>query len=322
MARREDAADATAVTEADIDNMTDEELEAALAAEADEPAPEPAPEPEPEAKPEDEEQANAADEGGDADDVGENDGEKSETVPHGQFHRERERRKAAEVERDRALQRMDAMLKVVGGRQQAEQPQEEQQPPPSLHEQPVEFIQGLADRVNQIDQREQYKQAVTQYVGASEMDMQQYAQENPDAVNAYKYLESAYKHQLAEAGITDPAAQAQRIAHEQAQVTYWALQRGIRPAHQFEMLARSYGYQPTPVEPQPDPKKVAEEIDQKEATKAAARSMKDTGAPVDTGLPSAEAVTHMTDAEFDVLLKKFNGDFDALEAAIVGLDQV
>ena len=320
MARRPSkAADETAAP--DIDSMTDEELEAAMAAE--EAGSEPAAEEQP---PEQEAEASEESEEAGDDDKGADDKEE-DFVPHGRFHQANERRKAAEERAERLERRMEALLASIGkGDKEAPQAQEERDDPPSLEEDPAGYIQWQSRQIAKLNdaiwqnQRVGEERSQTQtLLQQSNHDMQAYATEHPEAQEAYAFLAERGKQMLAEQGIYDPAKQAAELDAWQVRIAQNAQQIGIRPAAMLMTLARENGWQPpAPKQAAPDPKKAAEDIDRKEATKAAARSMRETGAAVDTGMPTAEQIDQMDDAEFKALLKKFGGDPDRLEAALTG----
>lgn len=328
MARRPNkAADETAAP--DIDSMTDEELEAAMAAE--EAGSEPEAEEQAEAEAEEqppEQEAEASEESEEAgdDDKGADDKEE-DFVPHGRFHQANERRKAAEERAERLERRMEALLASIGkGDKEAPQAQEERDDPPSLEEDPAGYIQWQSRQIAKLNDAIQQNQRVGEersqtqtLLQQSNHDMQAYVTEHPEAQGAYAFLAERGKQMLAEQGIYDPAKQAAELDAWQVRIAQNAQQIGIRPAAMLMTLARENGWQPpAPKQAAPDPKKAAEDIDRKEATKAAARSMRDTGAAVDTGMPTAEQIDQMDDAEFKALLKKFGGDPDRLEAALTG----
>lgn len=305
--------------------MTDEELEAALAAEEAADAREEAPTEDPEKAAEDA-AAQETVEGKDADAEAEN--AEPDTVPHQRFHHERERRKQEQERADRLERRLEALLTTVGRKQpEAEPAQQEQDAPPNLDEDPGAYIQwqqrqieALSQRVNQSQQASEQQRLADQLYHDSSQDMARMAQERPEAQEAFDYLSQGLRQYLADNGVTDRRQQDAEIYARQVNLAYQARQQGVRPGEYLLFLAGQYGWKPSAARAataQPDPKAVADQIDREEATRAAARSMKDTGATVDTGAVTAEQIDKMSDKEFEALLKKFGGDLDAMEAALL-----
>lgn len=325
MARRPSkAADTPAATNDDPDNMTDDELEAALAAEANPPAEEDesAAEPEAEAPEASEDQPEEA---AKADDESDDDGE-PDMVPHGRLHHERERRKRSEERAERLEQRLEEILKTIGKK---EEPKAEERPqtPPSLADDPAAYIEWQTEEIQrlrgEVEQTTQATQAQTQardILQSSTSDMQAYAAERPEAKDAYTYLADRGREILAEQGVRDPMQQAHRLNEWQVNIATQAQNLGMRPAALLMAMAQENGWKPAAPAAAPDKAREAiEAIDKQEAAKAAARSMKDSGAAVETGLPDPAQVADMSDDEFQALLKKFGGDFDRMEAALNGI---
>jgi hypothetical protein len=179
--------------------------------------------------------------------------EQRKTVPHGAFHEERERRKAAEAEiaklrEERA--RFDERLKVI---QELQRPKEEEPDlGPDPETDPVGAINWLRQqraqgaelmRRQQVEHEEaQRQQAVrTHLIETYQADANQFRQTNPDFGDAYQHLLTSRQQELAAIGYT-PAEIHAAIQEDELAIAHRALTNGKSPSEVIYRLAKQRGY--------------------------------------------------------------------------------
>ncbi len=262
---------------------------------------------------------------------------KSETVPFKTFDRVRHRAKEFETERQAALTRaeqaearantaMQRLTEIMAASKPAEQPKEEPPPPPSIDDDPLAFVQYTAKQIEELkaqiaqkDQTTQAERTAQDMIQASAADLEEYGKAVPEGSQAANWLWGWGIHQLNQKspGI-DQAAIQQSMNSWQVQITQQARQMGVRPARLMHMMALDRGFQPEPAKevPPKDPAtgkfvKAAAEMDKREATKAAAKSLGGSGGPSDGGEVTAEMIVGFNEAEY-AAWKKANGGEQAL----------
>jgi hypothetical protein len=284
------AADADAEAPQEEESAADEPK----AAETDEPAPEPT-----EAKTDEE----------DGDD--EPEGKKSETVPHGQYHRERERRKAAEAERqqladnyNKLLERTQQLLEVQRA-PEADAEAEDAAPP---RDDPVAAINWLVEKyqkgeisraeAEQAAEQQRQWQDFGQRVKAGE---EAFRQQAPDFDDAIRFAQDSRDRELQVLyPLSTPQDRYQYIQQEWQHLAQQSLQAGRNPAEQVYEFAKLRGYsapQPDP-EPANDPDPVAKIAAREDARKASMSLGKAGGGVASTGAVSPEQLLDMSDEEF------------------------
>lgn len=326
-----DSKQQTPVSADDIDNMSDEEfanfnLPADEAGSDDGATADPSPpaekEPEPRA------QDDAKPEEGD-------DRPKSETVPHGQFHRERERRKAAEQQAEIATQRLTELLQASAAQREQPAAQQAQLQPdiPDQNEDPFGYMiaqtDRLTSRLEEIDtarkhdveqQRAQANDARLWH--ASEADLSAYAAENPSAGAAYEFLAEEGRKHLRAQGVYNDQDISNSLARWQVQLAAHAENLGVRPSRLVMMMAQERGWQAgeagKPAAPSSATEKYraeAEKIAKQEQARNASLSLSGEGGEANTGMPTAQEIIDMSDEDY----AKFKAKYGE-EAARTGLE--
>lgn len=312
-------------TEIDVDTLDDAqvaELQGKMMNEAETPAPtEPEKAAEPAetaeaAKPEGEEGADTADVDDDAD-------PKTETVPHGRFHREMQRRKQAEqraqeIERNYSVltERMTQIMAL----QQPQQAQPDQQAQPSGPPKgdPVALLEWLAERAVQQEQAnvqyaEQNRQQAEhqQLTTRLEQVEQSFRTATPDYDEALSFIAESRDRELQIAYPLSTAEQRQAyIVNEWRGMTAANMEAGRNPAQQIYELAKARGYAKKAPEPPPQAEtpSAASQVADREAARLASMSLGAAGGGVaNTGQVSPEQLLDMSDAEFEAYKKKHGG---------------
>lgn len=237
----------------------------------------------------------------------EEDGPKSETVPHGQFHRERERRKQAEL---RASELEERFTKLAGRVAELTAPKEQpveaakaDEPDPTN---PLEQINWLVKEVREgrMSREEASKQAkeegerqvFAQNVKAVE---DQFKASTPDYEQALQFAAKSRDQELALMYPQMTAEQRQQfVLQEWNGVTRNAVATGQNPAEMVYKFAQMRGYQKASPEPAPQSDPVKEIAEREETRKAAMSLGKSGGGVTQTGAISPEQLLDMDDAEF------------------------
>lgn len=302
----------------DIDAMSDADFAAFKEEMAREPAkPDPEPKPEPQDRPAPEQDDDGDDNQGD-DDAPLAAKDKPETVPHGQFHRERERRKQLEQQFTEAQrryelleQRTNAMLQMMASGQQGQQPQEPQPDPvPDRLGDPLGYMEYMDRRLQQFEQgqrqqteaqqrQQQEQRLIAEVTSRAGSDFQQAVQEDPAYQEAYEFMfRAAVQEKMAVEGL--PEQHAIQVVRQQELGLYaQALQAGRRPSAVIRALAQARGWQPkAPEQGKPDIEQAAAKIERLNQTKDAAKSLSGAGSEARTGIPTPDDLVNMTDDEF------------------------
>lgn len=211
------------------------------------------------------------DEEGDDDDADdENGSQRSQYVPHGQFHKERSRRHAAETEAAelkvkmaRAEERLAILNEFMqgGGQQQngqGGQPNGQQQAKSAWDEADIDPTEDFEAAMLQLRRRQQEDRAARdewqQKSDARSQEGQQaqayvqsavaYARQNPTFAGAYRHLMQTYHQELQAYGMTDQAERNNHIRQEEKKLAKFALENGQNPAEVIMSLAQARGFAP------------------------------------------------------------------------------
>jgi hypothetical protein len=234
---------------------------------------------------------------------------KSETVPHGQFHRERERRKEAErlkAESDERFAKLAARVaELTAVKEEPKADAEKDDLPDEAN--PLEQIAWLVKEVREgrMSREEAQKQA------REEGERHEYAQRIKAVEDQFKATTPDYDAALQFAAqsrdeelqlmypLSTPEQRQQFVLREWGQITQQALQAGFNPAERAYQFAVKRGYRKAEPEPTVESKTAVEEISEREETRKAALSLGKTGGGVtQTGAISPEQLLDMTDDEF------------------------
>lgn len=252
---------------------------------------------------------------------------KSETVPHGQFHRERERRKEAERLRAEADERFTKLAARVAELTAVQaKPADELAKTDDLPDEanPLEQIAWLVKEVREgrMSREEAQKQA------REEGERHEYAQRVKAVEDDFKTRQPDYDEALQFAAksrdeelqlmypLSTPEQRQQFVLREWGQITQQALQAGINPAERAYQFAVKRGYRKAEPEPTVESKTVVDEITEREETRKAALSLGKTGGGVtQTGAISPEQLLDMSDDEFAAYKAKHGSVARAFAAA-------
>lgn len=180
-------------------------------------------------------------------------------VPHGAFHRERERRKSAETElqqmreqRARADERLAVLNEIIGASEVPQgRPQQQQAvEPPDPETDIFGYVKWQKDEIERlkneqrsfVQQQEQYRIAQdTQHYYKN--DALNYMKSTPDFPDAYAYIAQSYTQELRAKGFSDEQIQA-NLQAEEAQIAYNAMQQRKSAAQVIYDMAKARGYTP------------------------------------------------------------------------------
>jgi len=243
--------------------------------------------------------------------------EEPKHVPVAEVIRQRERRQAAEKERDQVradyakLQGRLDMLEQLA-RQTTQTPTTEI---PDVNVDPVGHFKARAEQQEkeiaevrsfrqQFEQRQQQQntvQQIAQTVSAQEMA---FRKEHADYDEAVNYIREVRGRQLAALGITDPAMQAQHIQNDVFQIANAALQNKGNAAQVAYELAKASGWSPKAKEAEKAPEPTADEI---KVTMAAKGQQQGSSIGQVRGAAPAKidlaALANMSNEEFDAATK-------------------
>lgn len=273
------------------------------------------------------EQKDTADEGTeDAESAQDDEKSKSETVPHGQFHRERLRRQEAEREKAELIDRLrlmeertNAVLAAMGqnrpGNQNDSAEQAGQIPDPG--DDPVAAVARLVQRENEREARDAQarQQTEAQQRQAQELqatidraarEFQASAEDDPSIRDAYQYTLDSFAKEYQGYGLTGAALQQQIAQTEQGYITY-AAQNRIDVADLIRNIASARGWAAKVAVQQAS---ISE--DAKAHAREASRSLGTSGGSVaNTGAMTLQDLSSMSEKEFSAYLDKYG--YDAVE---------
>lgn len=266
---------------------------------------------------------------------------KSETVPHAVFHRNNERRKAAEAEtvKERtAREKIEQQNTILSQRftelleASKSVPQQEDRPAitapgeePDPEADPYGWINWRAqkDRYDSHQQETQRTQQTEQQLAVQHVlqtaarGVQEFTATTPDYQTARLFVWNQRGPELMELGYSQEQAIAM-LEQDELRIADGALRSGKNPAEVMYKLAKIRGYIPPTGD---DPaatngttpprgadgkfQAAAAEMDKREATKAAAKSLGGSGGPADTGEITPQVVADMSNEEFAAFKKKY-----------------
>lgn len=313
--------------EPDIDGMDDNAF-AALKTEMRKGASEPSPEAKPDkAAQEPPKTQNAAPEPDLAAADDENPDPKAETVPHGQFHRERERRKAAEAERQtiadnyaKLLERTNQLLEVSRPAPEPQQPEIPQwaQDPMGAGQWTQAELLAVKERLAKEDaaraEAEQTRAAERAFNAKVDGHVRAFVAKTPDYPAAFQFAAISRDQELA---LAYPfMTEQQRYEHLQAEykaMFHGHMEAGNNPAEKLYEFAKLRGYKPGGA--QAETKNPAAELARQEELRLASQSLgKGGGAVADTGRITPEQLVEMSDEEFAAYKKKHGSVAHAFRA--------
>lgn len=243
-------------------------------------------------------------------------------VPHGAFHKERERRKSLESELGQTRERMaraDERLAVLneiiagGDGQGAAQRQPEETPPPDPEQDIFGYVKWLSERNARLEQQQaalaqqrEQERVATEIQSFYRNDAVSFLQKQPDFADAYRHVASSYASELVAQGYTEAQVQ-QILMNEEARIAYQARQAGQSPSEIIYRMAQARGY--VPKGSQPAAAKTSEASDA--AAKLAAiqkgqratQTLSGAGGQSGDGL-TLEALANMSDEEFAAMETK------------------
>jgi hypothetical protein len=270
---------------------------------------------------------------------------KSETVPHGQFHRVNERRKAAEAEtakertaREQAESRANTAMQRMAELLEASKPPapevKEQEPDlgPDPDEDPIGALKWAREqKAQEFEQRKQFEAQQVQraqherVVNAQSERFRSVQAEHPVLTEAYQSLLNSWGHELSLQGFKGRDVQA-RVNQLETQWAAWAHQHNQPIEDVIWNLAQSRGFRMKEPDADPSPEAAATgadaaatpqrdangkfvaasaAMDKREATKAAAKSLGGSGGPADTGELTPQMIADMSNEDFAAFKKKF-----------------
>ncbi len=244
-------------------------------------------------------------------------------VPHAALHKERERRKATEVELTttrekyaRVDERLALLNDIIGqsegktpnGQQPA--PQDEVAPDPETdifayvkwQAKQIEKLHGqLTGTTESISKQRAEETFRSSYVN----DAQTFMKATPDFQDAYQHLVKGRDAELAAMGMSDPAKRADIVAKEERALAAQALQEKRSPSQVLYNLARARGYTAKPTQQQPDAN--AQRVQQiARGQREAGASLSNAGGSSGDGNLTAESLSNMSDADFSATMNRLS----------------
>jgi hypothetical protein len=255
------------------------------------------------------------------DDEAKADKPKPDTVPHAKFNQANERRKQAEAERDKAVQRLRELLELQQQPREAAKPVEV----PKVTEDPVKALDWTTGKVaaweeqqvNEARARQEQEQQEAIYTQAEQAIapvLQAEAAEDPSIVEAYNYLRNSMGRELMRMGYSEPEA-VQQLNMIERQHTLFMAANQLDPGEYLKGLAGDRGWAPKPAEqvqqPAEQPNPVAKIAEREEVRKASLSLGKTGGGVANTGAVTPEQLLDMSDAEFEAFKKQHGGSVAA-----------
>ena len=236
-------------------------------------------------------------------------------VPHGAFHRERERRKATEAELMSARERMaraDERLAVLNdilsaSESPTQEKKPEEAPPPDPETDIFGYVKWQAQKIQELEesrkaettQREQARLA-SEVQNYYRNDAMAFMKEQPDFADAYNHVAQSFASELRAKGLNDEQIQ-QQLMSEEAQIAYQCRIRGTSPSQVIYEMAKARGWQSKGGNgnaPQAAPSDTAQKkIANIQQAQRASVSLSGAGSSGGEGL-TIEALANMSDDEF------------------------
>lgn len=236
-------------------------------------------------------------------------------VPHGAFHKERERRKAAETEiityrekMARADERLAVLNEIIAaGESPANQsPKKAPEPvaPPDPETDIFGYVKWQAEKIKELEQTsQQHIQRTERQLVANEVqayyknDAINFMKSTPDFADAYQYVANSYANELRAKGANDQQIQAQ-LMQEEAAIAFNAMRTRSSPSQVIYEMARARGWTPKGNTPQAAPSVNAQQkIDTIKQAQRTTPTLSGAGAPGGEGL-TVEMLANMSEEEF------------------------
>lgn len=252
----------------------------------------------------------------------ETEGEESHRVPLAELKRERQRRQDFERQlrdQEARYQRLQDRTERLLGRfeevqraktQPQEQPKKDEPPEPDRNSDPLGWMQYKIEQFERMNMTRAEQEAKMRQQYEAEQQNQQVFQKFYDTLQtvedgfrethqdydaAVNHLAATRDHELAMYGYT-PQQRQQIITQEFVQTSAQLMQAGRNPAEIFYNAARQKGYDAKQASPAPQqPKKTVKELAQTRKRTAAPSG----GGPAEREVVTAEALTDMSDEDFD-----------------------
>lgn len=224
---------------------------------------------------------------------------KTKTVPHAALHEEREKRKAAEDDRQKADERADKFEQRLTEFMETQQAKEEMAEVPGYEDDPIgnldhrlkaaeednrQFAENDAQRTERETQDDHERQFTSEY----SRQAQTFAAENPDFNDAYQHLLQDRAAELRLMGMNE-TEMARALYQDERAIAQRAMAAGINPAAQIYELATRRGYTKTA--------DVGAKLDKIEVAQGRNESLSAVSGTSPTP-PSLEAMASMSDADF------------------------
>lgn len=241
-------------------------------------------------------------------------------VPHGAFHKERERRKATEAELQtyrekmaRADERLSVLNEIIST---GESPVAQQQAKPAEEAAPPDpevdifgYVKWQAEKIKQLEtehqtqarQRENARLA-TEVQSFYRNDAMAFVKETPDFADAYQYVAQSYAQELRAKGLNDQQIQAQLMAEESA-IAYQSMVQKQSPSKVIYEMAKARGWTPKGAAPSNGQPAAQQKIANIQQAQKVTATLSGAGSSGGEGL-TAEALANMSEEEFAAVSAK------------------
>lgn len=248
-----------------------------------------------------------------------NDGKKDKKygrVPARKLMEEKRARQALEKELSEIREKFtrgDERLRMIMEAQQAQQARqqapEQELSPPDPHTDPIRAIEWQQQQIEaQRQWQEQQLNAQREAAVIAQLDngyrqaWGQFANNKPDAMNAYKHFVDVTSAYLEMQGIPQAKID-EMVANEERKIAYQAFQRGVNPAEIIYEKAQIMGYRNVPAQAEQPAdnsivKKAEEDVVRRQKAASASKSMSSAGGSRGGNLPSIEELANMSEDEF------------------------
>lgn len=237
-------------------------------------------------------------------------------VPLRKLRAEEDRRKEVERQYEELREKFtrgDERLRMIMEAQQAQQVRqqapEKELSPPDPHTDPIRAIEWQQQQIEaQRQWQEQQLNAQREAAVIAQLDngyrqaWGQFANNKPDAMNAYKHFVDVTSAYLEMQGIPQAKID-EMVANEERKIAYQAFQRGVNPAEMIYEKAQIMGYRAASAQAeQPTDnliaKKAEEDVARRQKAASASKSMSSAGGSRGGNLPSIEELANMSEDEF------------------------
>lgn len=233
-------------------------------------------------------------------------------VPHGAFHKERERRKQTETELQntrlemaRASERLAVLNDIIAAGETQAKPQQtvEDDVPPDPEVDIFAHVKWQQKKIAELEQyRAQQSEQQQQARLASEVqnfyrnDAMNFMKETPDFADAYQYVANSFANELRAKGFDDQTIRAQMM-NEEASIAYQCKQRGASPAKVIYEMAKARGWQGSNAAAPKPATNAASKLDTIAKGQKSTASLSGAGGGGAEGL-TIEALANMSEEEF------------------------